>query len=414
VTSLRHPIHIEHRPDPGEAAARKGRGTTWAIAPRHAREQRQSIDDGWGSMDDDEAATAPSTVVIEQQAKSILTRNDSPDIAFELSVNPYRGCEHGCVYCFARPTQSYLDMSPGIDFETRIVAKMNAASLLRDAFTHPGYECAPLNIGSATDAYQPVERKLRITRAVLEVMAQFHHPLSMYTKSAGIERDIDILAPMAQRGLVAVSVSITTLDPALARILEPRAASPQRRLQTVERLAAAGIPVGVSVSPIIPFLNEPEIERILEAARQAGASRASSVVLRLPWEVNPLFQQWLEHHFPDRASRVMARLREMHGGRDYDASFRTRMKGEGVWARMLRQRLVKAAGKLGLGTEHLPFDTTQFSRPAVTAADAVVGIRCSPMGAQGKTSKASKASKVGKVWPIGVDSAPASQGHLFD
>ena len=343
----------------------KGRGTVWALEHRFSRDSREAFDDGWGTLEQaaQEEHRAPTTQIVEERAKSILSSNDSPDISFDLSINPYRGCEHGCVYCFARPTHSYLNMSPGLDFETRIIAKVNAAERLREAFASRAYEPTAINIGSATDAYQPVERKLGITRSVIEVMAECAHPFSLVTKSSGIERDLDLVAPMAARGLVAVYVSVTSLDPGIARILEPRAAAPHRRLKTIETLARAGVPVGVSVSPIIPFINEPEIERILEAAAAAGASSAFGIVLRLPWEVNPIFQRWLDQHFPDRAARVMARVREMRGGRDYKADFGSRMKGEGVWAQLLQQRLAKARKRFGLDRERVELDIGQFRKP---------------------------------------------------
>ena len=346
-------------------APRKGRGTVWSIAHRYASTDAASFDDGWGTLDQQasEATVAPSTQIIEQQVRSILTRNDSPDISFDLSINPYRGCEHGCIYCFARPTHSYLNLSPGLDFETRIVAKVNAAERLREALARRGYEPRLLNLGSATDAYQPAERRLRITRRLIEVLSECGHAFSLVTKSSGVERDLDLIAPMAKRQLAAVYVSITTLDSALARILEPRAAAPQRRLRTIEALARAGVPVGVSVSPVIPFINEPELERVLAAAAEAGASCAFSIVLRLPWEVNPLFQNWLSQHFPDRAARVMARVREMRGGRDNDARFGTRMRGEGVWADLLAQRFRKACARLGLNRDRFELDLTQFKPP---------------------------------------------------
>ena len=315
--------------------------------------------DTWLEEDD----PAPATQFFRDQSRSLLSKNDSPDIPFTFSLNPYRGCEHGCIYCYARPTHSYLNLSPGIDFETRIVAKVNAAERLREALSAKGYTPGQLNIGSVTDAYQPAERRLRITRSVIEVLSQARHPFSIITKSSLVERDIDLIAPMAQQRLAAVYVSITTLDAALARKLEPRAAAPHRRLQTIRALSDAGIPVGVSVSPVIPFLNEPELERILEAARDAGASSAFSIVLRLPWEVNPLFQQWLQQHVPDRAERIMSRVRDMRGGKDNDAQFGTRMTGQGVWAQLLRQRFKKACSRLGLNRERLDLDLTQF-RPA--------------------------------------------------
>jgi len=346
------------------AGALKGRGTAWAIEHRFTGEQHESFDDGWGTLERVACSQAavPATQILEQQVRSILSGNDSPDIAFDLSINPYRGCEHGCVYCFARPTHSYLNLSPGLEFETRILAKMNAANRLRAALSAPGYEPLPLNIGSATDAYQPTERRLRITRGVIEVLAEFRHPFSIITKSSGIERDIDLLAPLAHDGLCAAYVSIPTLDGALARIMEPRATAPQRRLRTIERLALAGIPVGVSVSPLIPFINDPELERVLAQARSAGASSAFATPLRLPWEVNPLFQQWLSVHFPERSERVMARVRDLRGGRDNDARFGHRMKGQGVWGDLLSQRFAKATARLDLRTDRLDLDFTQFRR----------------------------------------------------
>jgi DNA repair photolyase len=302
-------------------AAIKGRGTAWAIEHRFTSQHHESFDDGWGTLEQaaQEEQSAPGTQIIEQTVKSILSGNDSPDIPFDLSINPYRGCEHGCVYCFARPTHSYLNLSPGLDFETKIIAKVNAVERLRATLAAPGYEALPLNIGSATDAYQPVERRLRITRGLIEVLSEFRHAFSIITKSSGIERDIDLLAPLARDNLAAVYVSVPTLDGALARIMEPRAASPERRMKTIETLSRAGIPVGVSVSPMIPFINEPELERVLERACEAGATSAFATVLRLPWEVNPLFQQWLDTHFPERARdarrpRQRSAVSEPHDG----------------------------------------------------------------------------------------------------
>lgn len=351
---------------------RKGRGTAWAIEHRFTRDPRESFDDGWGTLEQaaHEEAAGPATQIIEERVKSIISGNESPDVSFDLSINPYRGCEHGCIYCFARPTHSYLNLSPGLDFETRIVAKVNAAERLREALARPGYVPLSLNVGSATDAYQPVERRLRLTRAVLEVLAGCRHPFSIITKSSGVERDLDLIAPMAAERMAAVYVSITSLDPHLARVMEPRAAAPHRRLKTIETLARAGVPVGVSASPMIPFINEPELERIFEAARDAGASSAFSIVVRLPWEVNPLFQQWLQTHFPERAARVMARIREMRGGKDYDASFHARMTGHGVWAELLRQRVRKAIARLGFRDEKEDFDFSQFRPPAALPAPA--------------------------------------------
>jgi DNA repair photolyase len=366
-------LSADEAPPPGLAARapQKGRGTVWAIEHRYSRRASESFDDGWGTLDQEagEEVVAPETTIIEERVRSVLSSNDSPDLSFDLSINPYRGCEHGCSYCYARNTHEYLGFSAGLDFETRIIAKVNAAERLREAFASRAYEATALNVGAATDAYQPVERRLGITRAVIGVLAECSHPFSLVTKSSGVERDLDLIAPMAARGLVGIYVSVTSLDPALARILEPRAAAPHRRLKTIETLAQAGVPVGVSVSPMIPFINEPEIERILEAAAAAGATSAFGIVLRLPWEVNPIFQRWLDLHFPDRAARVMARMREMRGGRDYDARFGSRMKGEGVWARLLQQRLAKAKARLGLDRERVALDLTQFKKPLRSRLD---------------------------------------------
>jgi DNA repair photolyase len=347
-------------------APTKGRGTTWALEHRFTTARREDFDDGWATLEQaarEEEESLPRTQVIEERARGILTGNDSPDIGFDLSINPYRGCEHGCSYCYARPTHGYLGHSPGLDFETRIIAKVNASERLREALAAPGYEPLLLNIGSATDAYQPAERRLRITRGVLEVLDRSRHPFSLVTKSSLVERDLDLIAPMAASGLAAVYVSVTTLDGELARRMEPRAAAPHRRLRTIETLARAGVPVGVSVSPLIPFVNEPELERILTSARDAGASRAFGIVLRLPWEVSPLFRHWLEQHLPERADRVMARVQEMRGGRDNDPRFGTRMNGVGTWAELLRQRLRKACDRLGLQRGRFELDHSQFRPP---------------------------------------------------
>jgi DNA repair photolyase len=354
------------------SAALKGRGTAWAIEHRFTRERHESFDDGWGALTQAaaEERAAPATQIVAQRVKTILSGNDSPDIDFDLSINPYRGCEHGCIYCFARPTHSYLNLSPGLDFETRIIAKVNGAERLRAALSAPGYEPQTLNLGSATDAYQPAERRLRITRSLIEVLAEFRHAFSIITKSSGIERDIDLLAHLARDGLVAVYVSIPTLDAGLARIMEPRATAPVRRLKTIERLSHAGIPVGVSVSPLIPFINEPELERVLERARDAGARTAFATVLRLPWEVNPLFQQWLHTHFPERAGRVMARVRDLRGGRDNDVRFGQRMTGQGVWADLIAQRFRRATERFGLARQRIALDLGGFRRPQQNARGA--------------------------------------------
>jgi DNA repair photolyase len=352
-------------------APSKGRGTMTQVIHRFEPRQREAELDGWAGDEADawadgeapSAGAAPrvaTTQVTAEVARSILSRNDSPDIPFTWSINPYRGCEHGCIYCYARPTHSYLNLSPGLDFETRLVAKANAASLLRKELARVGHDPSPINIGSATDAYQPIERQWRITRGVLEVLNACQHPFTIVTKSSGIVRDLDILSEAGARSQAYVMISITTLDASLSRRLEPRAASPQSRLQTVRRLAQAGVPVGVNVAPIIPFLNEPEIERIIEAAAQAGAQAIHYTVVRLPWEVKPLFQEWLGHHVPDKAERIMARVRELRGGKDYDADFSLRMKGEGVWAQLLAQRVRKAAARHGLGRLAPALDSSRF------------------------------------------------------
>jgi DNA repair photolyase len=347
----------------------KGRGSASSIAHRFARDARVEFDDGWGTVDDTaalrEESAAPATQIILEDAKSVITRNDSPDIYFDYSVNPYRGCEHGCIYCYARPTHSYLGYSPGLDFETKIIAKRNIASVLRQELASPSYTPQLLNIGSATDCYQPAERELLLTRQTIEVMRDTQHAFSLITKSSAVERDLDLIAPMAARNLAAVYVTITTLDAKLARILEPRAAAPHRRLRTIEALARAGVPVGVSVAPQIPFINE-DMEQVLEAAWDAGARSAFYTVLRLPWELNPLFQEWLQQHYPQRAERVMARVREMRGGKDYHSDFASRMKGHGVWAQLIATRFEKATQRLGFNRSRVELDLQAFRPPGGT------------------------------------------------
>jgi DNA repair photolyase len=362
--------------------AQKGRGAVSNLQGRYEVLAREDIDDGWshnsGETDAEadanadenmEADNAPAlkTQVIEERAKSILSRNQSPDVPFSVSLNPYRGCEHGCIYCFARPTHSYLGLSPGLDFESKIFAKVNAPELLRHELAKKSYVPEPIALGVSTDAYQPCERGLRLTRRVLEVLHACEHPVVLITKSSLIERDIDLLAEMASRRQTAVAVTLTTLDHTVARTLEPRAAAPARRLRTIRTLTDAGIPVGVSIAPVIPFVTEPDLERVMAAAAEAGAINASYVVLRLPWEVSPLFRQWLEAHFPERAQRVMNRVRDMRGGKDYDATFGKRMHGEGVWADMIRQRFEKAVLRLGMEVRSGRFralDTSHFRPPS--------------------------------------------------
>ncbi|MBB3211443.1 DNA repair photolyase [Herbaspirillum sp. Sphag1AN] len=359
----------------------KGRGAVSNMQGRYEVLQRVDFDDGWASAEGADQADHHQqeidppplrTIVTPETARSILSRNTSPDLPFDVSLNPYRGCEHGCVYCFARPTHSYLGLSPGLDFESRIFAKINAPELLLHELSKPGYRPDTITVGINTDAYQPCERELRITRGILQILADCAHPVALITKSSLIERDIDLLAPMAARRQCIAAVTIATLDSALARRLEPRAASPQRRLRVIRTLAAAGIPVSVSIAPVIPFINEPEIEHIIAAAAEAGACRVGYTVLRLPWEVNSLFQQWLQTYFPERAARVMNRLREMRGGKDYDADFATRMRGEGVWADLIRQRVEKAVqrNRLALRGWFDRLDASAFVPPARPAKSA--------------------------------------------
>jgi DNA repair photolyase len=346
-------------------AALKGRGAATRLAHRFEVDTRGAFDDGWSTLDEQwaQAGEAPHTEVIWEEARSIITSNESPDVFFDRSINPYRGCEHGCIYCYARPTHSYLNMSPGLDFETRIIAKRNIQALLRQELSRKKYEPRLIAIGTATDCYQPMERELRLTRSVIELMHETRHAFSLVTKSSGVERDLDLIAPMAAQHLAAVYVTITTLDGELTRKLEPRAAAPHRRLRTLRTLADHGVPCGVSLAPQIPFLTE-DMEQVLEAAWEAGARSAFYHVLRLPWEVSPLFRQWLQVHYPQRAGRIMARIREMHGGKDYDSDYATRMKGSGPWADLTAQRFEKASRRLGFNRERVDLDTTSFRRPA--------------------------------------------------
>jgi DNA repair photolyase len=362
---------------PPSLKAQKGRGAVSNMQGRYELNAREAYDDGWER--EEEEAKPWKTQVTDEICKSILSRNASPDLPFSVSLNPYRGCEHGCIYCFARPTHSYLGLSPGMEFESKIFAKVNAPEMLRRELAKPSYEPQSIALGVNTDAYQPCEREYKLTRRILEVLQECQHPVGLITKSSLIERDIDILAPMAAKRQAAVAITLTTLDPAIARTLEPRAAAPARRLRTIRTLTDAGIPVAVSIAPIIPFITEPDIERIMEAVKEAGAVSAHYTVLRLPWEVAPLFKEWLQAHFPERAQRVMNRVREMRGGKDYDSNFDTRMKGEGVWAELIRQRVKIASERLGLtgqGSRFHRMDASQFTRPLVVP----------PLGARAKAA----------------------------
>jgi DNA repair photolyase len=342
----------------------KGRGAASNVTGRFATTAVQGADDGWGSVYEALADTPrPQTVVTEERARSVISRNRSPDVGFSQSVNPYRGCEHGCVYCFARPSHAYLDLSPGLDFETRLYAKTNAAERLRAELGKRGYRPAPIALGINTDAYQPIERRYRITREVLEVLAECRHPVSFITKSASIERDIDLLAAMARDRLVTVYFSVTTLDNRLAARMEPRASAPHARLRAMRALADAGVPVGVMVVPVVPMITDAELEHILEAAHGHGARAAGYVLLRLPHELKQVWREWLELHYPERAEHVMSLIRQMRGGRDYDSAFGTRMKGQGPFAELIAQRFDKARKRLGYGRLP-PLDCSRFVAPA--------------------------------------------------
>ncbi len=340
---------------------RRGRGAPGNPPNRFETRRIDPFDDGWPR--DEEPARAEPTTVTPEITRTILTRNDSPDIPFDRSINPYKGCEHGCVYCFARPTHSYLGLSPGLDFETKIFSKPDAARLLRDELRRPGYRCEVIALGANTDPYQPVEREHRITRGVLEVLAEHRHPVAIVTKSALVLRDLDLLTPMARRRLAAVFVSITTLDRDLARRLEPRAAAPQRRLETIRALTDAGVPAGVLASPMIPGLNDAELENILEAAAAAGAVAAGTILLRLPHELRDLFAGWLREHRPLRAAHILSLIRQTRDGRMNDPEFGSRMRGSGPYAELLQRRFRTATRRLGLDGREPHLDTTQFRPP---------------------------------------------------
>jgi DNA repair photolyase len=339
---------------------RKGRGAVSNPPSRFdaTRSERIEEDGAW----DDELPPLPTTVS-EEPARSIISRNDSPDIPFDVSLNPYRGCEHGCIYCYARPTHAYLGLSPGLDFETRLFVKRDAAALLRKELSQKSYRCSPFALGAVTDPYQPIERRYRSTRGLLEVLDACSHPLTITTKSSLIERDLELLSGMAARRLLEVQISLTTLDRQLARVLEPRATAPARRVQTIARLAEAGVPTRVMVAPVIPFINDAEIESILAAASDAGATEAGYIVLRMPLEVADLFEEWLNAHFPLKARRVLHCLEQLHGGRRYDSRFGTRQSGSGIFADLLARRFDIVAKRHGLNRQPIALDTTQFVPP---------------------------------------------------
>ena len=359
----------------------KGRGATFNPENRFRHDTREAVDDGWAPVcaedgpkgEDIELPPLKTTVTI-QRSRTIIARNTSPDIAFNQSINPYQGCEHGCVYCYARPTHAYLDLSPGLDFETKLFAKPNAAALLTAELAKPGYVCDAIAMGTNTDPYQPIEREWKITRQILEVLSACEHPVSIVTKSALVERDIDLLAPMAAKKLARVYVSITTLDRDLARKLEPRAAAPHRRLAAVKALSDAGIPVGVMTAPIIPQLTDKDLEAILDAASANGARHAGWTLVRLPHEVKDLFRDWLAQHYPLRAEHVMSVIQQMRGGRDNDPQFGSRMRGEGLFAELISRRFDLACQRLGLNREREPMDTSRFKPPRTDAQRAQLSL----------------------------------------
>jgi DNA repair photolyase len=342
----------------------KGRGASYNPKVRFESRQLDPFDDGWGSLAAArDEAPPPPTEVLPDTSRTVIARNSSPDIPFDRSINPYRGCEHGCIYCYARPSHAYLGLSPGLDFETKLLAKLDAAPLLERELARPGYRCQPIALGTNTDPYQPQERRLKITRGILEVLARCRHPVTIVTKSAAVTRDLDLLAPMAADGLARVALSVTTLDPALARTLEPRAAAPHRRLEALGRLSAAGVPTSVMVAPVIPALNDDEIEAVLEEAAAAGATQAGYVLLRLPHEVKELFTAWLETHAPLRARRILALVRQCRGGRLNDPTFGRRMRGAGPYAELIANRFALATRRLGLNRTRSALRTDLFEPP---------------------------------------------------
>ena len=351
---------------------RKGRGAAINPEGRFEKVEREAYDDGWTPDDADGEVRVLKTQITEERAASIISRNQSPDIPFTQSINPYQGCEHGCIYCYARPTHAYRNLSPGVDFETRIFAKINAAELLRKELSKPGYVCEVISLGANTDPYQPAERKLNITRSILEVCNEFNQPVGIVTKNALVERDLDILVPMARKNLVNVFMSVNNLDHDIARRLEPRCVAPQRRIDAIRTLAQAGVPVGVLVAPVIPFLTDDQIEAVLEAAFAAGATQAGYVVLRLPFEVKTLFRDWLERHYPLKAKHVMSRVHELRGGRDNDPNFGSRMRGQGEFAELLSKRFAIAKRRIGYESRdrmlrNASLDSTLFRLPVAAS-----------------------------------------------
>jgi DNA repair photolyase len=352
-------------PFPGEptgaaGVSRRGRGAGLNPAPRFGAHDTAAVDDGWQLEAEPESL---GTEVRPEAARTIISRNESPDIPFTQSINPYRGCEHGCIYCYARPAHAYVDLSPGLDFETKLFYKADAARLLRAELAAPRYQCSAITLGANTDPYQPIEKRLRVTRELLELLSATGHPLTIITKGTLVLRDLDLLVSLAQRQLTRVWISLTSLDAGLKRTLEPRAAAPAARLKAMRVLSEAGVPVGVMTAPMIPAINDAELERLLEAAARSGATRAGYVLLRLPREVAPLFRDWLDRHYPERAAHVMSLVQQARGGRDNDPRFGNRMRGEGAWAALLAARFQLACRRFGLGTGRSPELCTTLFRP---------------------------------------------------
>lgn len=346
----------------------KGRAASSNMVSRFDPHTRESLDDGWGSLD--EEAPPLRTEVMLDASRSVINYIQSPDLPFDRTLNPYRGCEHGCIYCYARPTHAYLGMSPGLDFESRLLMKADAVALLKKELAHPKYQCKPIALGMNTDGYQPIEREYQLTRQIIQVLSESNHPFSLVTKSSLVERDIDLIAPMAAKRLASIYVSITTLDRQVARRLEPRAAAPERRFETLRKLSEAGIPTGVMVAPVIPALTDCDMEQILEKAHEAGARKAGYVFLRLPHELSDLFQEWLQQYFPLKAQHVMSIVRQSRGGKDYHSEFGQRMRGEGIFADLLAHRFKLSCHKLGMSGERTGFCTDLFSVPAAWQATA--------------------------------------------
>jgi DNA repair photolyase len=342
----------------------KNRGAISNPEGRFEKTKREIVYDGWDTSDEDESLPPLETFLLEERAKSIITHNDSPDIGFEQSINPYRGCEHGCIYCYARPSHAYMNMSPGLDFETKIFYKVDAENLLRNELSKPNYVCKTIVLGANTDPYQPAESKLKVTRSLLEVLNRYNHPVAIITKGSLIERDIDILADMASRNLAKVAVSLTTLSTELKQTLEPRTATPKARLRVIRHLTEKGVPVRVMAAPMIPMINDMELEKILKSASEAGARFAAYTLIRLPYEVKDLFKEWLTTHYPDRAKHVMSLIMQMRGGKEYDSTFGKRMRGEGEYAELLNTRFHLACNRYKLNIQASPMlNTNIFKHP---------------------------------------------------